>query len=79
MARMAINDQKATVGTTATTRHTRKHTAISALQERNVTAVLRVLIAWRSETGEQCSECSLLGTVRQLSKQYIYKLESIAR
>ena len=71
--------RQAAVGTTATTRHARKYTAISALQERNITAVLRVLIAWRSETSEQCSRCSLLGAVRQLSTQYIYRLESVVR
>ena len=31
----------------------RTYTAISALQERNVTAVLRMLIAWHPETAEQ--------------------------
>ena len=67
------------IETTATTRHTRKYTAISALQERNITAVLKVLIAWRSKISEQCLKWLLLGAVRQLNKQYIYKLESVAK
>ena len=52
------------VGTTVTTRRARTITAISALQERKVTAVLMVLIAWHSEIDKQYLWYSLLSILR---------------